>query len=88
MNSNLVAENKMIRGKITELEDEIFDLKEAHMKKNLKQTMAMSMEQKQIRVMNKNLKDRFDFLKNREVELVSMINKKEAKETGSLAKGK
>lgn len=28
--------------------------------------------------MNKNLKDRFDFLKNREQELVTMISKRES----------
>lgn len=35
------------------------------MKKNIKQSMAMSMEEKEMRVTNKNLKDRFEFLKNR-----------------------
>lgn len=65
MNSNLVAENKMIKDKISELQDEIFDLKETNMKKNIKQSMAMSMEEKEMRVTNKNLKDRFEFLKNR-----------------------
>lgn len=42
MNSNLIAENKMIRDKISQLEDEIFELKEVKMKKNIKQSMAMS----------------------------------------------
>lgn len=42
MNSNLIAQNKMIRNKITELEDDIFDLKEANIKKSMKQAMSMS----------------------------------------------
>lgn len=36
MNINLISQNKMIRGKISEVEDEIFEMKEANMKKNIK----------------------------------------------------
>lgn len=78
MNNNLMGENKMIRSKINELQDDIFDLKEANIKKSLKQALSMSMEEKEIRVVNKNLRDRFQFLKNREVELVGLIGRREA----------
>ncbi len=43
MNSNLVAENKMIKNKLTQIEDEIFELREQNMKKNIKQVASMSM---------------------------------------------
>lgn len=43
MNSNLVAENKMIKNKLSQIEDEIFELREQNMKKNIKQVASMSM---------------------------------------------
>lgn len=43
MNSNLVAQNKMIKNKLSQIEDEIFELREQNMKKNIKQVASMSM---------------------------------------------
>ena len=56
MNSNLVAENKMIKDKISEVEDDIFEMKENSMKKGLKNSLTY--EEKEIKVTNKNLRDR------------------------------
>lgn len=64
MNSNLVAQNKMIKDKISEIQDDIFEMKENSMRKGLKNSLTY--EEKEIKVTNKNLRDRLQFLKKRE----------------------
>ena len=63
MNSNLTGENKMLRDRITELEDEIYEMKENNMKKGVKN--MMSYEEKEIKVNNRNLRERLEFLQRR-----------------------
>ena len=46
------------------------------MKNELKNTNAMGVEEKEMRVMNRNLRDRMEFLKSREVELMGLLSKK------------
>lgn len=65
MNINLAAENKSLKAQMADIEDQIYELQEATLKKELKSAMAMSSEEKEIRVMNRNLKDRIEFLRSR-----------------------
>lgn len=76
MNINLAAENKSLKAQMADIEDQIYELQEATLKKELKSAMAMSSEEKEIRVMNRNLKDRIEFLRSRELELMSLLSKK------------
>ena len=76
MNCNLIAENKMIKNKITEIEDEIFELKSNVQDKKMKEEKGYSFEEKEIKVMNRNLKERLEFLRKREMELMALITKR------------
>ena len=74
MNCNLMAENKMIRGKIADIEDEVFEMKSmGHISAS---SQGDSYQDKEVRVLNKNLKDRLEFLRKRELELMGMLSKK------------
>ena len=63
VNCNLMAENKMIKNKIGEIQDEIFEMKS--MKSISNSSPAQSYQDKEVKVLNKNLKDRLEFLRKR-----------------------
>ena len=73
INCNLLAENKMIKNKIADIEDEIFEIKSS---RNIHPSPSENYQDKETRVLNKNLKDRLEFLKKRELELMGMLGKK------------
>lgn len=57
INCNLIAENKMIKNKISEIEDEIFEIQS---NKNIQGSRLPNenYQDKEVKVLNKNLKDR------------------------------
>lgn len=72
INCNLLAENKLIRNKINQLEDEIFEMKSFPNNTPAPQNY----QEKEVKVLNKNLKDRLEFLRKREMELLSLVSRK------------
>jgi hypothetical protein len=46
MNCNLVAENKMIKSKIGDIEDEVMELRENVSEKKIKESMNLTYEEK------------------------------------------
>jgi hypothetical protein len=64
MNSNLMAENKMIRERIEQAEDEVFEMQEA-LRKGSSETTKEEMEIKELKSINKNLAERIEFLQRR-----------------------
>jgi hypothetical protein len=64
MNSNLMAENKMIRERIEQAEDEVFEMQET-LRKGSSETTKEEMEIKELKSINKNLAERIEFLQRR-----------------------
>lgn len=73
INCNLLAENKMIKAKIAQIEDEIFDMRSGQLAST---TSNDNYQDKEVKVLNRNLKDRLEFLKKREMELMALIAKR------------
>lgn len=59
-----MAENKMIRERIEQAEDEVFEMQEA-LRKGSSETTKEEMEIKELKSINKNLAERIEFLQRR-----------------------
>jgi hypothetical protein len=64
----------MIKAKIADIEDQIFEIKS--MKHVTTSSPSETYQDKEVKVLNKNLKDRLEFLKKRELELMGLLSKK------------
>lgn len=59
-----MAENKMIRERIEQAEDEVFEMQET-LRKGSSETTKEEMEIKELKSINKNLAERIEFLQRR-----------------------
>lgn len=64
MNSNLMAENKLIKEKIEETEDDIFNIQEKLRMSSVENTKERQ-EFRELKSLNRNLAERIEFLQRR-----------------------
>jgi kinesin family protein 12 len=64
MNSNLMAENKLIKEKIEEAEDDIFNIQEKLRMSSVENTKERQ-EFRELKSLNRNLAERIEFLQRR-----------------------
>lgn len=79
MNSNLMAENRLIKEKIEEAEDEIFNFQEKLRTNAIDNNSKERQEFRELKSLNRNLAERIEFLQRRERELSQAIQQQNHK---------